>query len=219
MSTFPKAYATFSGCSLASNTCDGAGKDIFAVSKVVVDMSSKLGGSLPSCPGTTNFNGVCVGVAGVNPILYGDTQSYATSQKSWGLGLSPASGMCYKVTGSSGKVAYLAIINRCSGMCSCPSRVASTGVSNCASCIGSNYYRDLVTDLKPNCQCVGTASNAIGACGTDTKCDWCAANNHPHFNLNQESFVHLCGDTTAGRCELTKVEVVPNCVTVDTYWK
>jgi hypothetical protein len=220
MRTMPKAYATISGCSLANNNCDGVAKNIFSVSNVVTDMVTRLPGSLAACPGSTSFSGECIGVAGVNPSLFGDAPGYAIYQKSWGLGLSPASGMCYKLTGYNNNVAYLAVVNRCSGMCSCPSRGFPNPV-NCGNCIGTNYFTDLIPDIKPNCQCMGTASNSISTCATPqtmAACDWCAANKHPHFNIDTAAFQHVCGPLTLGRCEIMKVEVVPNCVTKNPYW-
>jgi hypothetical protein len=42
-------------------------------------------------------------------------------------------------------------------------------------------------------------------------CDWCASNNHPHFDLDDAAFAHVCGDQGAmyGSCQLSKARFVP----------
>lgn len=63
----------------------------------------------------------CVGVAGVNSVMFGNLQNYYndnpnySSLPNWGGGLSIVSGKCYKLTGSNNKSAYVAVVDRCGG--------------------------------------------------------------------------------------------------------
>ena len=36
-----------------------------------------------------------------------------------------------------------------------------------------NYYTQMIYDLKPYCQCMGTAGKAVDSCATAADCDWC----------------------------------------------
>ena len=70
--------------------------------------------------------------------------------------------------------------------------------------------------MSPNCPCVGTApslyTNCCGnGCGgtVNGSCDWCASNNHPHFDLDDKAFSRLCGaESAAGSCKLAGVKPV-----------
>jgi hypothetical protein len=134
----------------------------------------------------------------------------ATNQvvKAWGQGLTEASGLCYELTGPGGSV-VVALTDRCGGYCKC----GGSGYQECGPCVSAE-------DMAPNCPCVGTApslhTNCCGnGCGgtVDQQCDWCANNNHPHFDLDTAAFNVLCGgDGSAGSCRLSGVKPV-TCLT------
>lgn len=162
------------------------------------------------CVNNPNVN--CVGIAAVPPVMMGNNaQNYwtnpSTTKPAWGAGLSVVTGQCYKLTATTGHIAYVAITDRCGGYCNCLS--THTQIGECSQCVGP-YYTHMITDLTPNCQCIGTAG-LIDTCATAVECDWCAANNHPHFDVDYQTMQRLCGWVT-GICSLTKVEVIENCV-------
>ena len=66
--------------------------------------------------------------------------------------------------------------------------------------------------MTPLCECRGDDN-----CSTQ-QCDWCAANNHPHFDVDDDTFNHLCGDQALkGSCQLTKANFVA-CFTPRADW-
>ena len=75
--------------------------------------------------------------------------------------------------------------------------------------LGGANAPDSVT---PSCPCVGDIA-ALGpggqTCEGHFTCDWCMSNNHPHFDLDVDTFNHLC-DTAApaGSCRLNEVSIV-----------
>jgi hypothetical protein len=74
MQTIAKAFATNSGCSLASpNSCDGAISSVVKVSTIVPDMITKLKNKL----GGTQLSSCTPTPAGVNPSLFGDNYEHA----------------------------------------------------------------------------------------------------------------------------------------------
>jgi hypothetical protein len=66
---------------------------------------------------------------------------------------------------------------------------------------------------------VGTVPGLYSACcglncpTLQADCDWCASNNHPHFDLDDATFNWVCG-TQAGRgsCQLSSIKYV-SCLT------
>ncbi|KAI8622412.1 hypothetical protein BC830DRAFT_1089817 [Chytriomyces sp. MP71] len=135
-----------------------------------------------------------------------DAQGNQVAQ--WGLGNSEASGVCYKLTGPNGDVT-VALVERCGGYCTCPSAGVTT-TQECGPCVNA-------LDLTPQCGCVGPSGLGLtqGCCGANCgvpivpTCDWCASNNHPHFDLDQAAFNHLCGaQGNQGSCPISAVSIV-----------
>jgi hypothetical protein len=132
----------------------------------------------------------------------------------WGLGMTAASGLCYRVTGAGG-TAVVALTDRCGGYCKCG---GSAKYEECSRCINA-------ADSTTECACVGSAPPLYGACcgancGGTGECDWCASNNHPHFDLDNATFRHVCGAAglKAGSCQLAKVEIVEDCYPARPNW-
>ena len=150
------------------------------------------------------------------------------------------SGVAYKITGPTGNEAVVAVVDRCGGTVQFssngpvhenPSSCAgfqnqlngedcafSDGPNNSCGCGDSNLSFQHPEDwslLTPWAPGFGTAPplypNPTSKCDSNQCVDWCAGNNHPHFDLDQKTFAFLCpgGD---GSCTLSKVEpfVVPS---------
>jgi hypothetical protein len=188
LETLPEAWATHY-CDLAAGTCQGVHQF-----EPVLTTAQKLAAksTLPLC-GASAAGSKCVGIVASPPMMVGNREKY---KEAWGLGLSEASGLCYEVTGPGGS-ALLALTDRCGGFCKCPS-AGATEFNECGLCKEA-------ADLTPLCECRGPDSCAAGQL-----CDWCAANNHPHFDLDQDAFAHVCGDQAfKGSCLLSKAKFVP----------
>jgi len=164
--------------------------------------------SNPLCEGYSG-NGTCVGIAASSPMIVGNSQvatdpATGRTVSPWGLGLTEASGLCYSLTGPGG-TAIVALTDRCGGYCKC----SGSGFEECGPCVNA-------PDMVTNCPCVGTANPAYGQCcgnGCPTlnaECDWCANNNHPHFDLDDGTFNWVCGaQASNGSCQLTAVTYIP----------
>jgi hypothetical protein len=219
---YPHAMAT-NYCDLESGGCSGALGDprdfINNVKNCIVN------GSAPETPpnGPVDEN-TRFGVTANPPIMIGDSaESYdLINQKqvtSSYQGSTPYSGICYDVKGPTGR-AILVPYDRCAGYCKqgCGKTSANlknqndpTGNIECGSCLQSPAYKP-----KPNCPCVGKTPLDNKCCGKseygcgalDNQCDWCASQNHPHFDLDNDTFNTVCnGDAGAlGSCELTTVK-------------
>jgi hypothetical protein len=188
LATLPEAWATHY-CDLEAGTCQGVHQ--FAP---VLDTARALASknALTLC-GASAASAKCVGIVASPPMMIGNREKY---KENWGLGLSEASGLCYEVTGPGGS-ALLAITDRCGGYCKCPASGADE-YNECGLCKEA-------PDLTPLCQCRGP-----GSCGAGQLCDWCAANNHPHFDLDEDAFNHVCGgEAFKGSCQLSKARFVP----------
>ena len=202
--TLPEAWATYY-CTLASGGCHGVTQLEFA--EVTAAKIAKTTG-LPLCDGASTGE-TCVGIAASSPMLVGNSQvaidpKTGTYVKPWGLGLTEASGLCYELTGPGGTT-LVALTDRCGGYCKC----AGSGYQECGPCVSA-------ADMQPNCACVGAVPGVADACcgrgcgTTKADCDWCASNNHPHFDLDTAAFDHLCGaEKTNGSCRITHVRFVP----------
>lgn len=200
LATIPQAWATYY-CQLSSGTCQGITQN--ATPAQTADKLAQI--FRTSLCETADANTTCVGIAASSPLLIGNSQiaiDPSTSQivSHWGLGLSEAANLCYRITGPHGQ-AIVALTDRCGGYCSC-----NTEVQECGACLNSNT-------MKPNCPCVGTAPPLYESCcgsacsSVNNQCDWCASNNHPHFDLDTGTFAHVCGPTTSvGSCQLTHIE-------------
>ncbi len=197
LETLAQAWATHY-CDLQSGACQGVHQND-PVLTTAQNVAAKA--ALPLCK-SSSAGAKCVGIVANPPMMIGNREKFG---ENWGLGLTEPSGLCYEVTGPGGS-ALLAITDRCGGYCKCPS-LGANDFNECGQCKEA-------TDLTPLCECRGANS-----CATTTEqCDWCAANNHPHFDTDDDTFNHLCGDEAIkGSCQLTNVKFVP-CLTPSTSW-
>jgi hypothetical protein len=187
LATLPEAWATHY-CDLQAGACQGVHQfdPVLTTAQALAAKSS-----LPLCK-SSSAGAKCVGIVASPPMMIGNREKFG---ENWGLGLTEASGLCYEVTGPGGS-ALLAITDRCGGYCKCPS-LGANDFNECGQCKEA-------ADLTPLCECRGTDN-----CGTQ-QCDWCAANNHPHFDVDDDTFNHLCGDQSLqGSCQLANVKFVP----------
>ncbi|MFI5298366.1 MAG: hypothetical protein ACHREM_09730 [Polyangiales bacterium] len=210
--TQPEAWATYY-CTLSTGGCHGVTQLEFP-EVTAANISASKG--LPLCEGATGA-GECIGIAASSPMVVGNSQvatdpSTGTTVKDWGLGLTEASGLCYEITGPGGQ-AIVALTDRCGGYCKC----GGSGFQECGPCVSA-------PDMEPNCGCVGgvpglyTQCCGRGCATTLADCDWCASNNHPHFDLDTGTFNHLCGsEGVNGSCRITTVRPV-SCVTPSGAW-
>jgi hypothetical protein len=199
VSTLPQAWATHY-CALSTGGCHGVTQIDFP--EVTAQKIATATGK-PVCDVTATDG--CVGIAASSPMVVGNSQEAvdpATQMmvKAWGLGLTEASGLCYRVTGPGG-TAVVALTDRCGGYCKCN----GSGFQECGPCVNA-------PSMEPNCPCVGTAPSLYAQCcgnGCPTlnaECDWCASNNHPHFDLDDGTFNFVCGAVAAnGSCQLSAV--------------
>lgn len=203
--TLPEAWATHY-CDLSGEGCHGVTQVDFAeVTAGQVAASLKL----PPCFQAETTTQKCVGIMAAPPMMVGNSQeaidpATGTYAALWGLGMTEATGFCYEVTGPGG-TAVLAVTDRCGGYCKC----AGSGFQECGPCVSA-------PDMQPHCACVGPVPGLYGeccgrGCGTlEADCDWCASNNHPHFDLDTDSFNWVCGASAGdGSCELSRVSYVP----------
>jgi hypothetical protein len=205
VATLPEAWVTYY-CDLSAGGCHGVTQIQYP--EVTAQQIATAKG-LPLCDQTDGGAGDCVGIAASPPMIVGNSQEAVDSASGkpvtdWGLGLSEASGLCYRLTGPGGSV-LVALTDRCGGYCKCN----GSGFEECGPCVNA-------PDMEVQCSCVGTAPPAYSACcgvGCATlndECDWCASNNHPHFDLDTGSFNHICGSlANRGSCQLTQVAFVP----------
>ena len=187
LETLPEAWTTHY-CDLQSGACQGV-HQFEPVLKTAQTLASKA--ALPLCKSGT-AGSKCVGIVASPPMMVGNREKY---KENWGLGMTEASGLCYEVSGPGGS-ALLAMTDRCGGFCKCPS-AGATEFNECGLCKEA-------PDLTPLCECRGD-----GNCAAQ-QCDWCAANNHPHFDVDDDTFNHLCGEQALkGSCQLSKAKFVP----------
>jgi hypothetical protein len=205
LATLPQAWAT-EYCDLEQAGCNGA-----VLNPLPYDVATAISATYgPICEDQPNTTGTCVGIAAPPAMMAGNSQvavdpSTNTEVTLWGLGMTAASGLCYQITGAGG-TAVVAITDRCGGYCECGS-----GFNECGDCINA-------TNTTTECPCVGTApplyTTCCGrTCGATGQCDWCANNNHPHFDMDNATFAHVCGSAGPldGSCQLTSVQIVSNC--------
>jgi hypothetical protein len=195
LQTLPEAWTTHY-CDLQSGACQGVDQ-LDPVLTTAQKLATKA--SLPLCK-SSSAGAECVGIVASPPMMVGNREKFG---EAWGLGLTEPSGLCYEVTGPGGS-ALLAITDRCGGYCECP----SAGVNSFTEC---GLCKE-APDLTPLCECRGDNN-----CST-MQCDWCAANNHPHFDVDDDTFNHLCGDQAIkGSCQLTNAKFVA-CMDPRTDW-
>ena len=205
LATLPEAWATYY-CDLAGEGCHGVTQIDFA-EVTAAAVSTSLG--LPECYRHDGAAAKCVGIMAAPPLMVGNSQeaidpATGTVVGLWGLGMTEATGSCYEVTGPGG-TAVLAVTDRCGGYCRC----RGSGFQECGPCVSA-------PDMEPHCACVGPVPGLYAECcgrGCSTleaDCDWCASNNHPHFDLDTDAFNWVCGAAAVnGSCRLTEVRYVP----------
>ncbi len=202
VTTFPEAWATHY-CGLAAGGCHGV-TQVEYPEVTAAEVAAKLGD--PVCDGSSSATGTCVGIAASSPMLVGNSEEAVDAETGmrvvdWGLGLTEASGLCYAIRGPGGS-AVVALTDRCGGYCKCN----GSGYQECGPCVNA-------ADMQPNCPCVGSTPDSM-CCGLDCatlvgQCDWCASNNHPHFDLDDATFAWVCGDEAErGSCQLSAVGFV-----------
>jgi len=211
LQTYPHAYAT-EYCELTSTGCLGV-----TYINTPHTTATYIGGnfSMPLCEEMGSPQ-TCVGIFASPSRMNGNAQTATypngTQIYPWGMGLTEASGVCYQLTGPTGHVVLVAQTDRCGGYCTCS---AQASMAECGPCVSD-------PKLTPNCPCVGTVPgqetqccglSTYGCPSTQQECDWCASQNHPHFDLDVATFNYLC-DTSAsqGSCELSAAQPVP-CLT------
>jgi hypothetical protein len=203
LATTPEAWVTYY-CELSSGGCNGIGQSE-PPATTAAKVASQMG--LPLCEGNA-AGGACVGIAATSAMLIGNSQ-VATDPvtgayiRPWGLGVTEASGLCYDLTGPGGRV-VVALTDRCGGYCKCK----GSGYQECGPCVSA-------PDMAPNCPCVGKAPPLFDTCcGASCgklapDCDWCANNNHPHFDLDTATYNVVCGAAAVqGSCKLSAVAPV-----------
>ena len=200
--TYPEAWATHY-CALSTGGCHGV-TQIDYPETTAQNIASAMGKTV--CD-TSAADG-CVGIMASSPMMVGNSQlavDPVTMQQvsDWGLGLTEASGLCYQITGPGG-TATVALTDRCGGYCKCN----GSGYQECGPCVNA-------ASMVPNCPCVGSAPSLYtqccgNGCATlNAECDWCASNNHPHFDLDDGTFNWVCGAKAGnGSCQLTTVKYV-----------
>jgi len=199
LATLKEAYAT-EYCSLTADGCLGV-----TYINTPHTTATYIGGnfSMPLCQEMGSPQ-TCVGIFASPSRMNGNAQTatYAngTAVKNWGMGLTEASGVCYQLTGPTGHVVLVAQTDRCGGYCTCS---AQSSMAECGPCVND-------AELVPNCPCVGTVPGVYSQCcglaaygcpSTQQECDWCASQNHPHFDLDIATFNYLCdSDSGDGSC-------------------
>jgi len=148
------------------------------------------------------------GIAAVNPSLYGSRVRPGEGAAGQGCG------QCYTLTkGSVSK--NIVITDRCAGYCHGTSpflcNAGGSVSTQCVFCLAPYGGPNGVLS-PPACSCFNSTylwgkDGAGGYCSTTNLgsylCDWCDANDHPHFDLNREIFEALCPDgLNLGHCLL-----------------
>jgi hypothetical protein len=212
IATLPEAWTT-EYCDLKTGGCDGA-----VLNPKPLDVATAVSQTYGPLCADQSGSGTCVGIAAPPPVMAGNSQvaidpSTGKEVALWGLGMTAASGVCYELTGDGG-TAVIAITDRCAGYCKC----GSGSFNECGNCINA-------TDTVTECTCVGPApplyTSCCGrTCGGTGQCDWCANNNHPHFDLDSATFAHVCGPAGPmyGSCKLSKVRLIKDCYPASPTW-
>ncbi len=221
VSTVPEAWAT-QYCDLSSNGCNGVSQ-LEPPATTAMKVAASTGH--PLCAGA-DASDTCVGIVASPPMMVGNSEtaidpSTGKPAALWGLGMTEATGLCYAITGPGGS-ALVAVTDRCGGYCRC----AGGEYAECGACVNA-------ADAQVKCPCVGAAPPLYDACcvrgepvlcgprpADDNlgQCDWCASNNHPHFDLDDATFAHVCGsEKDRGSCRLSKAQFV-KCGEPDSRW-
>jgi len=159
---------------------------------------------------TANLPDGITGIAAVNPTLYGSRYYYSSARRAINQTVGGSytfvgqgCGACYKLTKGSVSIT-VTVIDRCAGDC----KAQQNGVcdpsgayeSECGICQANNQKS------VPVCSCYSpdaTKYNGICLGKNNVICDWCAGNDHPHFDLDSTSFNKICqGEAASGHCNL-----------------
>ncbi|NLN63687.1 MAG: hypothetical protein GX146_12530 [Myxococcales bacterium] len=206
LKTLPEAWATWY-CDLT----DGGGCAGTIEAGATMDVRNAVSqylGNVPWCYKDTS--GTCLGIVAFSPLMGGNSRLAKDENggplRNWGLGLTPASGLCYEIEGMTGTKAIVAVTDRCAGYCDC-----GNGQEECGNCL--LFSGDQPSSATPSCPCVGSVpSMGPGGqtCNTQQTCDWCMTNSHPHFDLDTATFNHICADKAVmGSCQIKRVKPVP----------
>jgi len=156
------------------------------------------------------------GVAAVNPAIFGLDEERVNGA-GWGQSCTHNSNICYYVSGTNGGAANVMITDRCAGYCSFNSKTNECDPDgdlwlDCGVCVQTTQN---AANIHPNCPCLGTDGDMYqSCCGQEPycklpltgTCDWCSGNNHPHFDLDLDTFNHVCGtDAPSGHCILKEI--------------
>lgn len=191
--------------------CSGALGDprptIVAAQKAVL---SKAPGTEPPPWGPVDANTI-FGVTANPPMMIGNSDEGVNIQTGKPVGHSyqgstSVSGLCYDVIGPNGGRAILIPGDRCAGYCynDCQDKhdfnAGDTNVAECGHCV-----QNADNDPQPGPPCVGTVPGmynvckGMGAYGCEApvfnECDWCSSQNHPHFDMDNDSYNVVCGGT------------------------
>lgn len=226
LETYPVAMTTYY-CGLSDGGCHGVTQNVYPEVNAG-EIANNFG--LKLCDQSSDNSKMCIGIAASSPMIVGNSQEARNPDgsyvKDWGQGMTERTGVCYEITGPTGNKAIVALTDRCGGYCKCN----GSGMQECGPCVNSS-------DMRPNVPCVGTVPGLYNTCyglskycGTKTgakniqdkgvnvnevaaDCDWCASNNHPHFDLDTGTFNHVCGpEGIDGSCVLSSVQPV-KCMT------
>ena len=145
--------------------------------------------------------------------------------------MGPGCGKCWHLINGKTSITVLAT-DRCGGRCYgkpfiCDKEAAPAATCDCATCIeGKKEYRNDTTVSNPTCPCSAVeamfsailcllfswqcsclsaqAKRSEGLCAPGILCDWCAHDDHPHFDLDMDAFNAICGPQSGqGSCNLT----------------
>ena len=175
LATYPEAFATHY-CTLEPGGCVGV-TQINPPYTTAGYIASNW--SIPICQDMTTPE-TCVGIHASPSRQNGNAQTAVyvnngSAVTNWGMGLTEASGVCFRLTGATGKQVIVAQTDRCGGYCECGSTQPT--FEECGPCVNA-------ANLTPNCPCVGTVLDLYPTCcglsiyscpATEVKCDWCAS--------------------------------------------
>ena len=214
---YPHAMST-NYCELETGGCAGSmGDPRNFIAKAREHILS--GKSLQPPPNGPVDENTIFGVTAPPPIMVGNSGEGVDTitgerTKNWGQGMSPYTGIAYDIIGPGGGRAIIFIYDRCAGYCgsSCGDQDPKENVAECGHCASKQD-----ANVKPGCPCVGTVPGLYDdCCGLSNygcsslfnSCDWCASQNHPHFDLDNTTYNNVCkveGVLDIGSCELKVV--------------
>lgn len=141
IATYPKAYVT-NYCTLGPNGCLG----VTYINTPYTTVSYIAGNfSIPICQDMSTPQ-TCVGIHASPSRMNGNAQTAVyvnngSAVRNWGMGLTEASGVCYELTGSSGRTVIVAQTDRCGGYCTCSVQPA---FAECGPCVNAANLTPIV---------------------------------------------------------------------------